>query len=201
MKNYCDTCGFPLIAEGSSLASCICQNIKTTESAPMIVGYSLNNPTTLNADVEVVTGGKFPTKGKPTDRCYDLYCRKIEFLSHWKIKVYLGVKIKPEDNYAVNVYPRSSASNHTWILSNCTGIGENNFSGEWTAVFDYIPQPIDILTMIETNGIKNAPPPYNVGDRPIQFELVPQPNLILNHVPKLITNGETKTKGYGSSGK
>lgn len=164
------------------------------------------------ANIIVHNSGTFPTKGKPTDRCYDMYARAIIPYSgstfYDKMIVHLGVSIQPDLGWAVNVYPRSSSSKHRWILSNCIGIGENNYEGEWLAVFDYVPS-LDLIYAISKNlktmdGLKDQiikTFPYSVGDRPVQFELVPQNHTKLIQVNQFDPRGPVKSEGFGSSGK
>lgn len=159
------------------------------------------------AKIKIVEGGTAPFKKHPTDSCWDLTARKIECLSSGKVKVYLGVKIEPPAGHDVRLYSRSSISKYNWILSNCVGIGDENYRGEYIAVFDAIPVKTDNIYNLARLGISGDTEieieyedfPYEVGDRCVQMEIRKKDNVELEIVEELSVT-ERGSKGFGSSG-
>lgn len=145
--------------------------------------------------VVVVEGGKEPWKARESDSCWDLSARKIERISDHETKVYLGVHIEPPAGYDVRLYVRSSFGKHSWILGNHIGIGDEDYRGEYIAIFNPIP--------IRASGNRfewKAPIfPYQIGDRCIQFEFQKKENIGLRIVDSLSATERGK-KGFGSSG-
>lgn len=149
------------------------------------------------AKIKIVEGGTAPFKKHPTDSCWDLTARKIECLSSGKVKVYLGVKIEPPAGHDVRLYSRSSISNYNWILSNCVGIGDENYRGEYIAVFDMIP--FKIPGRFETRFMGRRFP-YKEGDRCIQMEIRKKDEVQLEIVEEL-SESDRGGGGFGSTGK
>lgn len=149
------------------------------------------------AKIKIVEGGTVPFKKHTTDSCWDLFARKIECLSSGKVKVYLGVKIEPPPGHDVRLYSRSSISKYNWILSNCVGIGDENYRGEYIAIFDMIP--VKITGRFETR-FRSSRFPYKVGDRCIQMEIRKKDEVELEIVEEL-SESDRGDGGFGSTGK
>lgn len=144
----------------------------------------------LNCKIKLIQGGKLPFKKHQEDACYDLFVRKIEYIREDVRKVSLGVALQPQESYRVALYPRSSISKTGWVLANSVGVGDNNYTGEYSAYFN----------RVIPNDHSSVPFPYKVGDRCIQMELVPYNDIEFEVVDDLdeTTRG---SGGFGSTGK
>lgn len=144
----------------------------------------------MKAKIKLIEGGKVPVKGSEKASCYDLFAREILVGSN-SIEVSLGVAIEPPEGYDVRLYPRSSLAKTGWVLANSIGIGDEDFVGEYKAVF----------RSIGTNPLSTEPvSPYKVGDRCIQMEIVKKDQVDFEIVDEL---SQTKrgNGGFGSTGK
>lgn len=173
---------------------------------PKFTGNVSNMPT---AKIKVVSGGTAPFKKNESDSCWDLIARKVEWTDDNTVLVHLGVKIEPPPGYDVRLYPRSSFSEYDWILSNHVGIGDEDYRGEYMAVFKMLPKSLnwdmiikdahfDEYEVIEFFGTSDFP--YKVGDRCIQMEIRKKDPVILEIVNEL-SETERGTGGFGSTGK
>lgn len=158
--------------------------------------------------VKVLPRGRIPFKNDPDDTCWDLSARRIEEVGTGKVKVYLGVEIEPPAGYDVRIYPRSSISKHYWTLSNCIGIGDEGYRGEYIAVFDAIPVKRDSLYNLARSGIPGDREvgieyedfPYEVGDRCVQMEFKKKDIVKIELVEEL-SKTRRGSGGFGSTGK
>lgn len=144
----------------------------------------------IKAKVEIVPGGRLPEKQHPEDACYDMYARQAHIpLDGRECIIDLGVKIQPEKGYRVAIYPRSSLSSKDWVLANSVGVGDQNYTGEYRAVFKFIGR-----------GSPHGRQPYYKGDRVVQMELVPW-NDIDFEVVESLEQTDRGEGGFGSTGK
>lgn len=150
----------------------------------------------LKTKVKIMDGGKLPTKSNPNDACYDLYARRIEVNPDrgWA-EVSLGVHFQPEQGYRVALYPRSSLSMSGWVLANSVGVGDQEYTGEYKAIFRAFP------TRIADQRFLVYPLfPYKKGDRVLQMELLPWYDIEFHIVEELEETVRGKG-GFGSTGK
>lgn len=145
------------------------------------------------AKIKVVEGGKAPWKARESDSCWDLFVRDIESMGVLGVKVYLGVHIEPPKGYDVRLYVRSSFGESSWVLGNHVGIGDEEYRGEYIAIFN----PIPIRTLNQDWIYTQFP--YGIGDRCIQMEIRKKDNVELEIVEELSVT-ERGSKGFGSSG-
>lgn len=144
----------------------------------------------MKAKIKLIEGGKVPIKGSEKASCYDLFARKILVGSN-SIEVSLGVAIEPPPGYDVRLYPRSSLAKTGWVLANSIGIGDEDYRGEYKAVF----------RRLGTGhfGVR-ATPPYEVGDRCMQMEIVKKDQVDFEIVDEL-SKTQREDGGFGSTGK
>lgn len=142
------------------------------------------------AKVKLIEGGKPPVKGSEKASCWDLFAREVEFKGGC-VQVYLGVSIEPPEGYDVRLYPRSSISKTGWILANSVGIGDEDYRGEYRAIFYDVSNFYDYRKDLF---------PYEVGDRCIQMEFKKKDEVEIEIVDEL---SETKRGegGFGSTGR
>lgn len=132
--------------------------------------------------INVLGAGRLPTKGTELAGCYDLYVRHLE-VEDGKVKYYLGIKTELPEGYDAIIMPRSSIHKMNLKLSNSVGYIDNDYRGEWMAVF-----------YTEKNSKL-----YEIGDRCCQFRLIEKIPFAFEPVSEL---SETKRGegGFGSTG-
>ncbi len=81
--------------------------------------------------------------------------------------------------------PRSSVWKTGMVLSNCVGTGDEDYRGEYKAVFYHVMKDM---------------PKYEVGDRVVQVKVGMTQRVIFKNVDKL-SNSKRGDKGFGSTGK
>ena len=97
-----------------------------------------------------------------------------------------GIKVKPEDGWAMNVISRSGlACNESLIVVNEPGKADTDYRGE---IF---------VTLCKLYG---KPFVINKGDRIAQMEPVPQVKIEFNEVEKLPVDSSRGESGYGHTG-
>jgi len=143
----------------------------------------------LKAKIKLIEDGKAPVKGSEKASCYDLFAREI-LVGSDSIVVSLGIAIQPPPGYDVRLYPRGSLAKTGWVLANSIGIGDEDFTGEYKAVF----------RRLETrHSSEMAIPPYKVGDRCLQMEIVKKDQVGFEIVDEL-SETERGHGGFGSTG-
>ena len=125
-----------------------------------------------------------PYKTHDTDAAYDVVATSKEDLGDGRIKYGLGFALQLPAMTKLNLRPRSSIHKTGLILSNCIGLGDEGYRGEYMAVFYHV-----IPTL----------PAYEVGDRILQIEVEQRNNLEFEVVNEL-TDTTRNTGGFGSTG-
>jgi dUTP pyrophosphatase len=158
----------------------------------------------MKTKVKIIGDGKAPYKKHEDDACFDLFAREIVYENDHTVTVKLGVCIEPSTGFRVALYPRSSLSKSGWVLGNSVGVGDNNYRGEYQAVFVRVLQDytMDIVYSSKVHGAipDYHPFPYKVGDRCIQFEVVRYYSPSIEIVDEL-SNTSRGSGGFGSTGK
>jgi len=149
----------------------------------------------MRTKIQLFDVGKVPYKKHQDDACYDMYAAEITQVRPGLVRVRLGVAIQPPEGYRVAIYPRSSISHTGWSLANSLGVGDNNYTGEYAAVFQATP----IGYNFRLNEFTYAPFPYKVGDRVCQMELVTYKQIDWDVVDTL-DDTERGDGGFGSTG-
>jgi dUTP pyrophosphatase len=128
---------------------------------------------------------KIPNKINDTDACYDVVATSREDYGDGRIKYGLGFALELPSSTQLDLRARSSVHKTGLILSNCIGTGDEEYRGEYMAIFYHV-----IPTL----------PPYDVGDRILQIQLRNRENIgfvltsELNETPRGLG-------GFGSTGK
>jgi dUTP pyrophosphatase len=141
----------------------------------------------MKVKVKLANKGKLPQKAHVKDACYDVYATSINDLGDGRIEYKLGIHLQPEDlghGIQFDFRPRSSIHKTGLILSNCIGTGDENYTGEYKAIF--------------YNIIKELPN-YKVGDRILQMQ-VTQPLNIEFEVVNHLSETSRGNGGFGSTG-
>lgn len=144
-------------------------------------------------EIKLENGGKIPQKGESKAMCYDCYVNTIEKLDNGKIVVGLGFSAKPPKGYGIRLIPRSNLTKHFWVMNNSIGIGDEDYKGEYKAVFTPL-----ISEDYTGNLIMPKSFPYIIGDRCCQMEIYKREDFEFKEVEKL--SGEDRGGGFGSTG-
>lgn len=141
-------------------------------------------------DTEIVkikyvhSNAKTPIKTIETDACYDVFAVSREDMGDGRIKYGLGFALELPEFTQLDLRPRSSIHKTGLILSNCIGTGDEDYRGEYQAIFYHI-----IPTL----------PPYNVGDRILQIQLRNRKNITFIEAEEL-SDTQRGSGGFGSTG-
>ncbi len=141
----------------------------------------------LKAVIHKVDGGQKPVRSTNGSACFDVFARKIERVSPFYYKVYVGIKSDIPEGFMAELSPRSSITDTGWGMANSIGIIDSDFKYEWQARF----RPF-------YNGEVEKVFPYKVGDRVAQFRIVKDNYLGIEGVT-LLTN--ERKGGHGHTGK
>ena len=129
---------------------------------------------------------------------YDVYCHRIEKVEDDLVICYTGICLQPPSGYRICLVPRSSLTNHKWILGNHFGIGDADYTGEYQFRFRAIPAFIKSLNGIMSYlNYQNFP--FKAGDRIGQLFLEKIDEIEFIEVEEL-SETERNTGGFGSSG-
>ena len=139
--------------------------------------------------IEVILGKNavLPKKAHSSDACFDVTATSIKDLGDGRIEYGLGIHLQPDYMYRgvqFDFRPRSSIHKTGLILSNCIGTGDQNYTGEYKAVF--------------YNLIKDLPN-YKVGDRILQMQVTKALDVEFEVVDELLET-DRGDGGYGSTG-
>lgn len=126
-----------------------------------------------------------PTKGSKAAAAYDCYVREIILPKEGEkqIKYKLGFSLEVPEGYVVKLYPRSSVYKTALRLSNCVGIGDPDYRGEYMAIFDII-------------GYGKY---YAKGERCCQLRIEKDIDYTFQEVKEL-SSTERGNNGFGSTG-
>lgn len=128
-----------------------------------------------------------PKYSKPGDAGLDIVSIGGFFNNgYWEHKTGLAVEIP--DGHVGLIFPRSSISNKSQLLSNSVGVIDSQFRGEITFRFKEIPQVSNMCNL------------YQPGDKIGQLIILPYPQIEFEEVNEL-SSTERGTGGYGSTGR
>ena len=128
---------------------------------------------------------QIPKKVIDTDACYDVVATSKRDLGDGRIHYGLGFALEIPENTQLDLRPRSSVHKTGLILSNCIGTGDEEYRGEFQAVFYHI-----ISTL----------PPYEIGDRILQIQLRTREDVEFELTDEL-SDTQRNSGGFGSTGK
>jgi dUTP pyrophosphatase len=127
---------------------------------------------------------QLPKKNKATDACYDVVATSKKDYGDGRIGYGLGFALELPKGTQLDCRARSSIHKTGLVLANCIGTIDEDYRGELMAVFYHV--------------IKSLPP-YEVGDRILQIQLVNRENVNFELVESL-SETERGSAGFGSSG-
>ena len=145
-----------------------------------------------------------PTRAYGYGNCWDIYAsRNAAIHSYCSTMVHTDLAFEIPVGYQLHIYNRSSNPiKNNLILSNSTGILDQDYRGELCCLFHSLPdkKPATGLTMSIWDELYDRPVNINKGDKIAQIKLVPILEEDLQEVEELseTTRGEG---GFGSSGK
>ena len=128
---------------------------------------------------------QIPKKAIDADACYDVIATSKEDLGDGRIHYGLGFALEIPENTQLDLRSRSSIHKTGLILSNCIGTGDEEYRGEYQAVFYHI-----IPTL----------PPYEVGDKILQIQLKTREDVVFE-ITNELSDTTRGAKGFGSTGK
>ena len=129
-----------------------------------------------------------PSYANPGDAGLDIIATGITRTKHY-IEYHTGLSFEIPEGYVMLIFPRSSISNKSLILSNSVGVLDSGYRGELRFRFKKIPSEHPRSEMVY----------YNVGDKIGQVMIIPYPTIEFEEVQELSESirGEG---GFGSSG-
>ena len=124
------------------------------------------------------------------------------FASHWEEEItgdnqfkktiyYFNIASEFPSNYVALIFPRSSIHKTDLRLSNCVGIIDSNYRGEWRAVFDRIDG-------LQITGTQANIIPLNQAVAQVLFVELPQVNIEL---VDSLSDSKRGEGGFGSTNK
>ena len=141
---------------------------------------------------------QMPKKAHKTDGAFDLFAassgpitevinsrtrNESTIVKYWEYDTMLSIEIPP--NHVGLIFPRSSISETSLVLSNCVGLIDENYRG--TIKFRF-------------RDLNNGQNRYNIGDRIGQLLILPYPEVEWEESEEL-SESERGSKGFGSSGR
>ena len=99
---------------------------------------------------------QLPIRFNETDACYDVYAVSKNYIGHNRYEYGLGFSLELPTNTQLDIRSRSSIYKTGLILSNSIGTGDEDYRGEYKAIFYHVNTDL---------------PEYNVGDRILQIQL------------------------------
>lgn len=127
-----------------------------------------------------------PTKGTEYAGAFDIYMPERGMITGVTTKFPLGFSTEIPQNHVALMLPRSSAgAKHGIELANTCGVIDSDYRGEWVAA------------LLTKTGL---PYTFDIGDRLLQFLIVPIASIELEIVDEL-EQTERESGGFGSTGK
>ena len=145
-------------------------------------------------EIKLSDGATLPKKGESNAMCYDCFAWKIKLREDGKIEVDLGFSARPPKGYGIRLIPRSSLSKYWWVMNNSIGIGDEDYKGNYKAIFT----PMPVLNRFHKNYF-NEIFPYDIGDRVCQMEIYERQDFLFEEVSEL--SGNDRGGGFGSTGR
>lgn len=146
-----------------------------------------------------------PSKAHHGDAAYDLRCVKIEDKGDY-VEYSLGIASEIPEGWAAFIYPRSSISNYELTLTNCVGVIDSGYRGEWKARFRRVATSGTIYkhghfsTSTDLNCVQLGDALYRLGEKVAQVVFQKLPDVTLVQADSL-SDSQRGTGGFGSSGR
>ena len=126
-----------------------------------------------------------PTYGKPGDAGMDLTCISEEWSDDNSMVTYdTGIAMEIPRGYVGLIFPRSSISKTSLMLSNSVGVIDSGYRGSIMLKYRYLEEGMV----------------YDIGDRVGQIIIVPYPQVTFEEVEELSFT-ERGEGAFGSTGK
>ncbi len=135
-----------------------------------------------------------PKYAKDGDAGLDLVATTINKDSELYIEYGTGLSVEIPKGYVGLIFPRSSNSNKTLILSNSVGVVDSGYRGEIKLRFK------DAFGLGGEESMILDAQEYTLGDKVGQLVIMPYPEIEFEEVEKL-ADSERGAGGYGSTGK
>ena len=126
---------------------------------------------------------KIPRKATDFAGGWDVVATEIIQVEKDFVICNLGFSLQPPTNFKITLVPRSSITKSRWVMANSPGLGDPDFTGEYSMRFRCIPQFKSIF-----NPFFYEEFPYKVGERvgqlyvesiiPIKWDLTKE---LINH--------------------
>lgn len=144
------------------------------ETCPSVIRFKKLHPDAI-----------LPFKTHESDACWDVVATSKKDYGDGRIEYGLGFSLELPKYSQLDLRARSSIHKTGLILSNCIGTGDEDYRGEYKAVFYHVIPSL---------------PEYEVGDKILQIQLVGRLNVVFEEVTELedTVRGEG---GFGSTGK
>lgn len=127
-----------------------------------------------------------PNYAKIGDAGMDLVATSKQTDNYRNIVYGTGLAFEIPPGYVGLIFPRSSLSKYSIMLTNCVGVIDSGYRGEVMFKFKPLYKEFNV--------------DYNVGDRIGQIIIMPYPQIELEEVDEL-TETDRGIGGYGSTGK
>lgn len=135
--------------------------------------------------IEILPGGRMPTKAHETDAAFDCYAASVDFPCAGVVRCGLGFRLELPEGWFADLRPRSSLYKTGLVLSNSCGVVDAGYRGEIQAFFYTRPDMV-------------VP---QVGDRVIQMLLRRLDDVRLIQVEAVNPHTSRGTGGFGSTGR
>lgn len=132
-----------------------------------------------------------PKRAHESDAGYDLTAVSMELDADGNVSYDTGIAVEIPVGYAGFVYPRSSISKKSLVLTNSVGIIDSGYRGSISVKFKLA---------CNWDGMKPGNNLYRVGERVAQLIIIPVFSLEFEGVDEL-SESDRGVGGYGSTGK
>ena len=134
-----------------------------------------------------------PTKAHPSDAGFDITAIAVGLEAiTGNLVYYTGIAVEIPEGYVGLLFPRSSISEKSQMLTNSVGVIDSGYRGEIT--FKFKPK------QAYNSGLYYEASQYKVGERVGQLIIIPYPEVEFVETEELSPSDRGKS-GYGSSGK
>ena len=128
---------------------------------------------------------QIPIRFNETDACYDVYAVSKNNYGDGRIEYGLGFSLELPPNTQLDLRSRSSIHKTGLVLSNSIGTGDEDYRGEYKAVFYHVIPTLK---------------PYEVGERILQIQLRSREDMeFVSHYE--LSETARGDGGYGSTAK
>lgn len=138
-----------------------------------------------------------PSKAHPSDAGFDLTASVVEFDADGNLVCRTGLAFEIPEGYVGLLFPRSSISKKSLMLTNAVGVLDSGYRGE--VLFKFKPMDGYATSVRRYNRALDISS-YGVGERIGQLIIMPYPDIEFVESSEL-SDSERGFGGYGSSGR